>query len=335
MIAAENLDRYLVQVYRVGVCDGTYGDVQNKVYPGDIEIIDRARPFHTFNSDFDNITLTLPRAALAPLLANPDGLHGTVLHRDTAEARLLTAHIMELAASAAKLDTTTGHAVAACLGPAAQARNEIAPRHAAATSETISQYIDRHLTPSALSPDSLTQRFRMSRAQLHRAFPDDGGVQAYIRTQRLRRCFQAIATPAQAGRGIGEIARSVGFVSESHFSRVFHQAFGLKPSEARAQAVAPPAVGAHSFINDRMRQLGRDRRCQRWRRWRVGRRRGGLPVGGAGERPDALRAAVRGGVGGRYTGWRGVRGPEHGDGEGMTDALPVTRRGACGGDGWP
>ena len=219
-----------------------------------------------YNTDFDNITLTLPRAALAPLLANPDGLHGTVLHRDTAEARLLTAPIKELAASAAKLDTTTGHAVAAatlrlvaaCLGPAAQARNEIAPHHAAATSETIRQYIDRNLTSSELSPDTLTQRFRMSRAQLYRAFPDDGGVQAYIRTQRLRRCFQAIATPAHAGRGIGEIALSFGFVSESHFSCVFRQALGLKPSEARAQAAAPPAVGAHSFINDWMRQLGRD-----------------------------------------------------------------------------
>ena len=113
LIAAENLDHYLVQVYRAGVCEGTYGDVRNIVYPGDIKIIDLARPFHTFNTDFDNITLTLPRAALAPLLANPDGLHGTVLHRDTAEARLLAAHIEELAVSAAKLDTTVGHAVAA------------------------------------------------------------------------------------------------------------------------------------------------------------------------------------------------------------------------------
>lgn len=265
LIAAENLDHYLVQVYRAGVCEGTYGDVRNIVYPGDIKIIDLARPFHTFNTDFDNITLTLPRAALAPLLANPDGLHGTVLHRDTAEARLLAAHIEELAVSAAKLDTTVGHAVAAatlrlvaaCLGPATQARDDIACHHAAAETETIRQYIDRNLASPALSPDSLAQWFRISRAQLYRAFPEDGGVQAYIRTQRLRRCFQAIADPTHAGRGIGEIALSFGFVSEAHFSRVFRQTFGLKPSEVRAQASMPPEVGAHSFISDWMRQLGR------------------------------------------------------------------------------
>ena len=89
LIAAEGLDHYIVQLYRAGTCEGTYSDVRNIVHPGDIKIIDLARPFHTFNTDFDNISLTLPRAALAPLLANPDGLHGAVLHRDTAEARVL------------------------------------------------------------------------------------------------------------------------------------------------------------------------------------------------------------------------------------------------------
>ena len=103
-----------------------------------------------------------------------------------------------------------------------------------------------------------TSRSSMSRAQLYRTFPEDGGVQAFIRTQRLRRCFQTIADPAHAGRGIEEIALSFGFVSVAHCSRVFRQAFDLKPSEARAQAAVPPMVGAHSFISDWMRQLGHD-----------------------------------------------------------------------------
>ena len=129
--------------------------------------------------------------------------------------------------------------------------------HAIATDETIRRYIDRHLTSPDLTPETLARQFRLSRAQLYRTFPDDGGVQAYIRTQRLRRCFQTIADPAHAGRGIGDIALSFGFVSEAHFSRVFRQTFGLKPSEVRTQASMPPEVGAHSFISDWMRQLGR------------------------------------------------------------------------------
>ncbi len=147
--------------------------------------------------------------------------------------------------------------VAACLGPAPRVRDEAASHRAEATNATIRQYIDRHLTAPDLSPSSLARQFRASRAQLYRAFPDEGGVRAYIRTQRLRRCFQAIADPAQGWRGIGEIALSFGFVSESHFSRVFRQTFGLNPTDARAQALAPPATADDSFINDWMRHLGR------------------------------------------------------------------------------
>ena len=264
LIATEGLDHYLVQVYRAGICEGPYGDVQNVVRPGDVKIIDLARPFHTHNTDFDNITLTLPRAALAPLLANPDSLHGKVIQRDTAQARLLGSHLQTLAATAADLDPAGGHAVAgatlrlvaACLGPASHAREETVPNRTAATGEAIRRFIDANLTAPDLSPDGLARRFGMSRAQLYRLFPDDGGVLAYIRSQRLRRCFQTIADPTQSWRGTGEIALSFGFVSEAHFSRVFRQAFGLSPTDARNRGAEPPSAGASSFINDWMRSLG-------------------------------------------------------------------------------
>jgi AraC-like DNA-binding protein len=112
-----------------------------------------------------------------------------------------------------------------------------------ATGGSIRQFVGRNLASSDLLPDSLARRFRMSRAYLYRLFANDGGVQAYIRAQRLRRCFQAIADPTNHARGIGDIALSFGFVSEAHFSRVFRQEFGLNPTDARAQAAIPPPTG--------------------------------------------------------------------------------------------
>lgn len=91
LVATEQLDHYLFQVYRSGVCDGTYGDVQNTVYPGDIKVVDLARPFQTSNTDFDNITLTIPRVVLAPLLARPDALHRRVMTRHSAMNRVVAA----------------------------------------------------------------------------------------------------------------------------------------------------------------------------------------------------------------------------------------------------
>lgn len=89
LITAEDMDHDLIQHYRSGVCDGTSGDVSNTVRPGAIKTIDLARPFHTFNTDFDKIPLTIPRAALAPLLARLDSVHGTVLHRNWSPAPML------------------------------------------------------------------------------------------------------------------------------------------------------------------------------------------------------------------------------------------------------
>lgn len=268
LIATEGLDHYLLQVYHSGVCDGTYGEVRNTVRPGDIKVIDLTRPFHTLNTDFDNITLTIPRKALAPLLDQPDRMHGMVLRRDTAMARILGAHVKVLSDSATQLAPADGAAVAAatvrlaaaCLGANPRAHDEIQPYRAAAIGQVVRDFIEQHLASPLLTPEMLARRFRMSRAQLYRLFAGEDGVAAYIRARRLQRCFMAITDASQSARAIGEIALSLGFNSEAHFSRLFRRSFGVTPSEARAGAttVVPAGpFGRDSFINDWMRALQR------------------------------------------------------------------------------
>lgn len=268
LIANEQLDHYILQVYRTGVCNGAYGDVQNIVYPGDIKVVDLTRPFHTSNTDFDNISLTIPRDFLAPLLEDPDAMHGRVLNRHSAMTRVIAAHIRELADHAADLDMADGIAlasatirlVAAGLGANKRARDETRSYQTAAIGQAVRDFIERNLTSPTLEPDLLVRQFRMSRTQLYRLFEEDGGVFAYIRLRRLPRCFQLITHPLHPGRAIGEIAFGLGFTSEAHFSRLFRRTFGLAPSEARQAGVAArmavPASQA-SFINDWMRGLHR------------------------------------------------------------------------------
>lgn len=263
MISVEGLDHYMIQLYRHGECEGTYGEAQSIVRPGDIKLFDLARPFHSFNTDFDNTTLTVPRAALAPLLERPDGLHGLVLAGGSPMARVIGAHIAALSEAAGELTPAEGMAlaaatvrlVAACVGASSQARDETRPYRAAAVGQTVRDFIDQHIGSPQLSPDMLARRFRMSRTQIYRLFADEGGVAAYIQVRRLHRCLLALTDSAQAGRGIGEIAFSHGFTSEAHFSRAFRRAFGVTPREARAgAALARPASG-ETFITDWMRGL--------------------------------------------------------------------------------
>jgi AraC-like DNA-binding protein len=257
LIAAENLDHYLIQVYQRGECRGAYGGVQNVVSAGDVRIIDLARPFSSFNTEFDNISLTIPRAALAPLLARPDGLHGAVLPKACASAQILASHIRQLSANAAAFcpqdASTLGAAsislVASCLG--ASARDRARPVHAVATGRAVRDYIERSLLSPTLSPALLARQFRLSRAQLYRLFPE-GGVAAYIKTRRLQACFLALGAAGSRTETIGQIAFRFGFTSEAHFSRAFRAAFDITPSEARALRmsgrVAVPDRG--TFLSD-------------------------------------------------------------------------------------
>ncbi len=266
LIASEGLDHYLVQVYRSGICEGSYGDVQNVVRPGDIKIIDLAQPFETFNTGFDNTTLTIPRAALAPLLDRPDGVHGTVLPADSPLGSVLGSHILALAAvgpdltmtEAASLATGSVRLVAACLGANPRARGETQAYRAVGRGQAVRDFIDENIASPLLCPELLAKHFRLSRAGLYRVFADEGGVAAFIQARRLRRCFLAITDPAQAHRRFGDIAHAHGFSSDAHFGRAFRQAFGMTPGEARYEAGAIPAPSEASFINQWMRGLRPD-----------------------------------------------------------------------------
>lgn len=268
LIATEGLDHYLIQVYRRGVCDGTYGATQNTVRPGDIKVIDLAQPFHTLNTNFDNTTLTLPRTVLAPLLERPDGMHGTVLHRESPLARVLAAHIHSLSELSGTLSVSEGIAlgagtarlVAACLGASEASREVTQPYRAAAIGQAVRDFIDRNITLPDLAPDLLTRHFRMSRAQIYRLFAGEHGIAAYIQSRRLHHCFLAITDPAQAHRRISEIAFDFGFTSEAHFSRAFRRGFGVSPTEARLGGILATPSGRDTFINDWMRALQRGAR---------------------------------------------------------------------------
>lgn len=63
------------------------------------------------------------------------------------------------------------------------------------TALRVRRHIIRNLSMPELGPDYLGERLAVSKTQLHRYFAKDGGVTAWIRTMRLRRCFADLATP--------------------------------------------------------------------------------------------------------------------------------------------
>ena len=103
----------------------------------------------------------------------------------------------------------------------------------------ISEYIDANLADPRLGPADIAREHFISRSYLYRLFEDEGqSVLETIRSRRLERARRDLADPALAGEPIVAIAARWGFVSKSHFSRRFREAYGCSPSEFRRDALA-------------------------------------------------------------------------------------------------
>ncbi|MFD7130895.1 helix-turn-helix domain-containing protein [Streptomyces sp. NPDC059894] len=96
----------------------------------------------------------------------------------------------------------------------------------------IRAHIDEHLGDPELGPESIARAHFMSVRYLHKLFQRDGvTVSAYIRRRRLDACRLELGRPPNRRRSVAAVAQTYGFVSPSHFSRVFRSAFGTSPSQ--------------------------------------------------------------------------------------------------------
>lgn len=254
-IAQSSADHYLIQLYLKGGYVGTTGQDDIDLCTGDVSVLDMARPVKTRASDFEIVTLCVPRDVLAPLVGLPDQLHGTVLRGDTATGAMLADHMRSLYRNAGTLTATdapavaqgTAALVAGCLGPALAARDVVQPAMQTARLSAIRRHVEKHLADPDIGPDQICREFGMSRANLYRLFEPLGGVNAYIRERRLARAFVDLISPAERRR-IGDIGYDWGFGSEASFSRAFRTAFGMSPRDVRAASASLSSLLADSGI---------------------------------------------------------------------------------------
>ncbi|MBF9235474.1 helix-turn-helix domain-containing protein [Microvirga alba] len=249
-IARSGIDHFCVQLYPRGGFAGEVEDRSIRVGPGDINILDLSRTVRTEAEDFRNLTLVVPRPLLAPLVSNPDGLHGIVLSGRSGLGFLLANYMQTLYATAGSLDAgdgagiaeATARLIAGCFGPATDAHEAATSTRRGARLLVVKRYIDDNLAVPGLTVDRIAREFNLSRATLARMFEPLGGLAGYIRERRMLRCFAEITSPAHAHRSIGDLAYAWGFGNEAAFSRAFRRMFDMSPREARFEVGFSPRV---------------------------------------------------------------------------------------------
>ena len=99
------------------------------------------------------------------------------------------------------------------------------------------RHVERHLVDPALGPTQTAAALWISVRQLHLLFEPAGeSFSRYVLRRRLEACRAALASPAEAGRSVVDIAYGWGFDSLSTFYRAFREAFGVAPGDLRIAA---------------------------------------------------------------------------------------------------
>ena len=202
-----------------------------RVLPGDIVVLEYARPFDVILADFMCFSFVFDRKALPAALQD---LHGVKLTADQPATKLLATHIRALVAAVPNLRPSIANAAAAAFLTAAAAtfdavRSDIVPTHARLRDNAIAA-IKRRLADPDLSPDLIASDINVSRSRLYRLFAASGGVGNLIVRLRLEGSFRDLIQRPRTTRSIGEVAMRHGFKSSAHFSRAFKRRFGRTPS---------------------------------------------------------------------------------------------------------
>ncbi len=214
--------------------------------PGDLCLQDVAQASRTsLAADVETglmrcLTLTLPRAALAPLLASPDGSTASLISRDSIQGRLLAAQFLALRGNGAaagspsssfSIDALAG-VIADAAGSARNAEAEVDRANRQLLLAAIKRSIALDLD-AEVGVEQLCRRFRVSRATLYRLFEPEGGLWRYVQDQRLHRAFHRLASPATGRVRMVDMALDYHFASDTTFVRAFRRHFGLTPGEVR------------------------------------------------------------------------------------------------------
>jgi AraC-like DNA-binding protein len=199
----------------------------------------------TFPAPADVLALRLPRAALGPMLGDPNVLVRSVprqtpalqllvryldiVNDDVTVAtsdlqRLVATHVYDLLALA--LGATRDAAYIA------EGRGVRAARLRAIKSDVVA-----HLGRPELTVVTVAKRQGVSPRYVQQLFDSEGTTfSRFVREHRLTRAHRMLTDPRRAALSVSYITYDSGFGDLSYFNRVFQKTFGMTPSDVRAAA---------------------------------------------------------------------------------------------------
>ena len=258
LVARMGVDHILAHVRLSGHVRVAAGGGERDCAPGDICLFDLSRPLSARSTDYEALTVVLPRPLFGADQSALDALHGAVIRGETPFGRMLNGHLHALAAHATGFSEreaeAAARATAVLLGSAVGSGSGVARAGAAPEGAPLlvamRRHIEAELAAPGLTAEALGRHFGVSRSALYRLFVPLGGVSGYIRQRRLARAYRELAAVDGRFVRVSEIAYRWGFESAARFAQAFRAEFGCAPRDVRgwalAEAASPPKLAAQT-----------------------------------------------------------------------------------------
>ncbi|MGW7102357.1 AraC-like ligand-binding domain-containing protein [Streptomyces sp. NPDC054838] len=244
-------EQYQLALLRKGATSLSQHRNECTVGAGDLMLWDTSRPSdNEMLAKDDQVQATillLPHAVLPLRSGRLDKLLARRIPGDRGLAAILASFMTALEDHGAqcapeelnRLGTVAVDLATACLAQHLDVEEHLpAEVRAQALLQRIYAFIEHNLSDPELSPSVIAAGHNMSVRSLHQLFRDEKeSVHTRIRRRRLEQCRADLVRPDLHGRHVHTIAARWGFSGPVVFSRSFRQAYGVSPTEFRAQNV--------------------------------------------------------------------------------------------------
>jgi AraC-like DNA-binding protein len=187
--------------------------------------------------------MRIPRAALVPLVGDPDIGPLRAIPGDTAAVRLLRTYVVGVASDSRLLSPETVRAfvahihdlVALAIGPTPDGAVIAESRGLrAARLHQVKCDIRADLRDCGLNITAVAARHGITSRYVHKLFESEGITFAeFLRSERLLLAYRMLSEPRLANLSISSIAYEAGFGDLSNFNHLFRRRYGARPSDIR------------------------------------------------------------------------------------------------------
>ena len=239
-IADDGMDGILVQCLNEGEIHCEAGNRSSNSVAGGIHIVDMAREGIAYTSRFDSHSVLLRRKTLEDIGLDLDQLHLRALSKKNPVAHIFNRHVREIhqkadsmtMAEAQSLEAPTAALLKAAISGSSDDRQEAASVIERGQLHEIRRFIAQNLHDPELSPNSIRQKFGLSRASLYRLAEPLGGITRFIKDCRLAHAHNILTGPTAREKSLTMLAYDLGFGSENTFRRSFKENYGISPRDA-------------------------------------------------------------------------------------------------------